>query len=95
MTRLFLNNALVPELDAVDELFYRVIHGKSAADLATPSAIEAARRIVREARAGQSYEDWKAFPTLGMMQWTIAMDRDGEVLCLATDDTGSLGAWQE
>ena len=82
--------SLVPELDAVDELFYRLIKHKSAADLAAPSAIEAAGRIVDGARTADSEKEWKKFPTLGMMGgWRIQKNAKGKILCLAIDDVGS------
>ena len=80
----------VPELDAVDELFYRVINGKSASDIAAPAVIETATHIVDTARAGESDKDWKEFPSLGMMgEWSVISNRNGEVLCLDTDDIGT------
>ena len=75
--------SMVPELDAVDELFYRVIHHKSAADVAAPAVIEAAERIVGDARAGESAKEWKEFPTLGMiMGWKVQDNPKGKILCL-------------
>jgi hypothetical protein len=81
--------AVAPELDAIDQLFYRVINGRPAASLATPAAIQTAERIVREARAVVSEKDWKEFPSLGMAQWNIVKRRNEEVVCLATDYAGS------
>jgi len=82
--------SMVPELDAVDELFYRLIKHESAADVATPAAIEAAGRIVEGARAEHSDKEWKKFPTLGMMGgWKVEKDAKGKVLCLSTDWAGS------
>ena len=80
----------VPELDAVDELLDRLIHGKSAADVAAPTAIQAARKIVHEARAERSDEEWKKFPTLGMIgESTITKDGNEVILCLETSDMGA------
>ena len=79
--------SLVPELDAVDELFYRVINGKSASDLAAPAAIEAAKGIVDSKRTSESEKDWKEFPNLGMIEGSsVTKNEDGEVLCLALFD---------
>jgi hypothetical protein len=78
--------SLVPELDAVDELFFRVINGKSASDIAAPSAIVAAKGVIDSAGAEESEEDWKKFPNLGMIGgWSVAKNKDGEVLCLDLD----------
>jgi hypothetical protein len=82
--------SLVPELDAVDELFYRVIHHKSAADVAAPSVIKSAQRIVGEVRAEKSVKDWKEFPTLGMTgTWKIKDNTTNKTLCLSLDDAGT------
>jgi hypothetical protein len=82
--------SLVPELDAVDELFFRVINGKSASDIAAPAAIEAAKGIVDSERADESEKDWKEFPNLGMIDgWSVTKNKDGEVLCLALFDVGA------
>lgn len=79
----------VPELDAVDELFYRVINGKSASDIAVPAVLTAAKGIVDAERADESEKQWKEFPTLGMiMGWSVTKNKDGEVLCLDLIDVG-------
>ena len=80
----------VPELDAVDELFFRVINGKPASDIAAPAAIESAKAIVDRARTGESEKEWKEFPNLGMIdRWSVTKNKDGEVLCLALFDWGT------
>ena len=82
--------SIVPELDAVDELFYRVIHREPAAGLAAPAAIKAAETIVGEAREGHSEKEWKKFPTLGMMgAWKVQDNRNSKILCLSLDDAGT------
>ncbi len=82
--------SLVPELDALDELFYRVINGKSAFYIAAPAAIQAAKGIVDCARAGESEKDWKEFPNLGMiMGSSITKNKAGELLCLSLDNGGT------
>ena len=79
---------VVPELDSVDELFYRLIHGRSAAALATPDVIHAAQNVLRQARSLSSEKEWKKLPSLGMMEWTMAKDKGDTILCVATDDGG-------
>ncbi len=80
----------VPELDAVDELFYRVINGKSASDMAAPAAIEAAKGIVDSEHTNESEKAWKEFPSLGMIdRWSVTKNKDGEVLCLSLFDIGA------
>jgi hypothetical protein len=82
--------SVVPELDAVDELFYRVIHRKSAIDVATPAATEAAGEIVRGAREEKSRKQWEKFPSLGMMMgWKVRDEPGGKILCLSILDAGS------
>jgi hypothetical protein len=81
--------SLVPELDAVDELLYRIIHGRPATDVAAPAAIKAAEKMVQDARAGRPPDQWKKLPTLGMMlAWDTDKDNGDEVLCLAIDGIG-------
>jgi len=81
----------VPELDAVDELFDRLIKHKSAVALASPDAIETAGAILREAKAEHSTKDWKEFPTLGMMAgWKVWKNEKSSILCFATDDVGPI-----
>jgi len=80
---------VVPELDAVDEFFDRLIHGKPVTDLASPSAIVAGTGLVRGARDMVSPKEWEKFPTLGMvLQSNLSQDRDDKVLCLNTDSIG-------
>jgi hypothetical protein len=81
--------SVVPELDAVDELFDRLIKHKPAVDVATPAAIQAAGRIIQEAKAERSEKEWKKFPTLGMSGWKVEKNATGRILCLYTDDAGS------
>ncbi len=80
----------VPELDAVDELFYRTIHHKSAANIASPRVLKIAEKIIGDARAEASAKDWKEFPTLGMMMgWKVQDNSDEKVLCLSLLDVGT------
>jgi hypothetical protein len=82
--------SLVPELDVADELFYRVIHHDSPAAVAASSAVKAAEKIVRKARAGHSAKEWTSFPTLGMMgRWKVREGANGKILCLSLDDAGT------
>lgn len=80
----------VPELDAVDEFFYRTIHHRSATNIAAPSVLAIAEQIIGGARAEASAKDWKEFPTLGMiMGWKIHDDTGDKVLCLSLLDVGT------
>lgn len=74
----------------MDELFYRLIKHKSAADVASPAAIKAAVSLVQEARAQDTEKEWKEFPSLGMIDnWKVQKGAEGKTLCLATFDFGS------
>jgi hypothetical protein len=80
----------VPELDAVDELFYRVVRQQSAVDVAAHGAIKTAEKIVDAARTGRSEAKWKEYPTLGMMMaWNIQKSGQNKVLCLSLLDAGT------
>jgi hypothetical protein len=56
--------------------------------LATPDVIHAAQNVLRQARSLSSEKEWKKFPSLGMMEWTMAKDKGDTILCVATDDGG-------
>jgi hypothetical protein len=80
----------VPELDAVDELFFRVIHHEPAADMAAPAAIKEAEAIVEAARKEHSEKEWSKYPSFGMMgPWNIRKSGNDEILCLSLDDAGT------
>jgi hypothetical protein len=82
--------SMMPELDVVDELLYRVIHRESAADVAAPAVIKSAERMVGDARAAHSEKDWKEFPTLGMiMGWKLQDNANSKILCLSLLDAGT------
>lgn len=82
--------SLVPELDTVDELFYRVTHHERPTALADSHAIKSAEDIVEEARAAKSPKDWAEFQSLGMMgTWKTRVGGNATVLCLALDDVGT------
>jgi hypothetical protein len=82
--------SVVPELDTIDDLFYRAIHHKSAADIASAEVIKTAEKIVGVARTEQTEKDWKEFPTLGMMGgWKIVDNADSKTLCLSLDEAGT------
>ena len=80
----------VPELDAADELFFRVIHHEPAADVAAPAAIKEAEAIVEAARKKHSEKEWSKCPSFGMMgPWNIRKSGNDEILCLSLDDAGT------
>ena len=85
--------SMVPELDAVDELFFRLVHQKPATDIASPRAISEAEKIVKSGRRGQSEKEWRENPWLGMMgKWTVNGNLSNKVLCLFLDSLYDPGA---
>jgi hypothetical protein len=79
--------SLNPELDVVDELFYRVIHHQQAAEIAAPLVVNYAKEILHEAR---KHRYWKELH-LGMMmeEWTVHDNGNGKVLCLDVERAGT------
>lgn len=83
--------SLVPELDTVDELFYRLIRHQPAGSIASASVISYAQQLIRDAQKKHSRKEWNEFPLLGMIDgWTVQNEKDGKVLCLNIDDTGAI-----
>jgi hypothetical protein len=98
---------VVPELDAVDELFFRAWKHLPLDDLASPKVQAVAVRITTEAAVGQEAmeKEYKLPPDndflyLGMLWGTpkAAVEREGRQVCFATDDTGPMRitfVWRE
>jgi hypothetical protein len=82
--------SVVPELDAIDELFARVLQRQPAHDIASARAIRGAERIVGRARRFIGEDAWKEAPSFGMMgSWTVDGPLDRRRLCLELDDAGT------
>lgn len=64
----------IPEADLVDEVFFRLWHGKDTNTLAAPKALEQMAAIVAETKKGKT--DPK-FPSLGMLM-SIMAERHGD-----------------
>jgi hypothetical protein len=84
---------VVPELDAFDELAWRIFKGENADDLATPEVLRDMRAIVAEEKAGdkalmgKDYDpNWFSFGMLVGHQ--VLKVRGGSELCLVTDSAG-------
>jgi hypothetical protein len=82
------DKSLVPELDAVDELYDRLIKGKPANDIASPAAIKVANAILMDVRKHTPAKEWKKSASLGMLQ-TWHTDKDNGVLCTNFDELGT------
>ncbi|MGJ5819593.1 hypothetical protein [Paludibaculum fermentans] len=77
----------VPELDAVDELFYRLTRGEPATRVASPEAIAAATSLLEKARDSNPGKDFREANSLGMiMSQSGQRIADNALVCLATFD---------
>ncbi len=90
---------VVPELDAVDELFYRVWKHQPADELAIPEVLAAAAKIIaglQEDKAAMAKENHETIDPnylfLGMLggEPKAAVLRKGREVCLVTDDSGPI-----
>ncbi|MBN9660020.1 MAG: hypothetical protein J0H49_17665 [Acidobacteria bacterium] len=78
-----------PQMDAVDELFYRLTRGEPAATVATPAAIDAATSILEEVRKSNPQMNFREAHSLGMImseksKWFGASG----TICLGTSGIG-------
>ncbi len=71
--------SLDPELDVVDELFYRIINHRQAEDVAAPAVVKYTEEIVQEA------------PSLGVMmeEPTVNDSANSKILCLDLQAAGT------
>ena len=79
-----------PEVDAVDALYDRIAHGRTAGDLAAPAVIAVVHAQVDAARAART-GDSKPSELLAMSMlssWKVAADGPRRALCIDTDDLG-------
>jgi hypothetical protein len=76
----------LPEVDAIDELLYRLVNRRPAVDIASPAAIRRTQERIDEARAGQSAEQWRGYPKFGLSSWTVSRRGNQATVCLAPDD---------
>lgn len=80
----------VPELDAVDAIVARRLHGKPAGDLATADAIAAVDTIIAGVRRDRDPADWRQNPTIGALgTYHVQVVANGIDVCLSTDDAGA------
>lgn len=78
-----------PQMDAVDEMFYRLTRGESAATVATPAAIDAATSILEEARKSDPQMNFRAAHSLGMIMSEKSNWFGGSgLICLGTSGIG-------
>jgi len=67
----------IPEMDTVDEVFWRISQGKNAAELAAPTVVKQMAAIVAEAR--KTYKDPR-FPSVGMLMGAAAIHHGEETI---------------
>ena len=80
--------SLVPELDAVDDLYDRMFRSAPTDDLALPAVARALRATVQARRAEAAR--YRSDPRLGMlMSWQVSHAAGGTNLCLSIDALGA------
>ncbi|MBS0214015.1 MAG: hypothetical protein JSR26_12710 [Proteobacteria bacterium] len=85
--------SVAPELDVLDELLWRRIHGRAANDIAAPAAVAQVDALVRKAKAEVSAADWKQFPSFGMANaLDVRKSASGARACVDTDAAGAFTA---
>jgi hypothetical protein len=79
----------VPELDAIDELFYRMIKSRTTSDIASAAARKNAQTIINIAISDETPERRHRFPSLGMMgSWSVdsSSQQGRKVICFSADN---------
>lgn len=80
---------LVPELSAVDEVYYRIQRRMAMNDVATPAVETVLKSIIRDIRTDPAVRD--DYAPLGMlMDWKVLHSARDAKLCLSLDGTGRL-----
>src|SRR5215469_1505456 len=79
-----------PELDLIDELFWRIANGKLTADIASPEVARFLRPLIVDAKTESKKVDPHWF-SVGMLE-DVAFKREGdsEEACFTADDIGRL-----
>ena len=81
--------SLVPEMDAMDEFFWRLSHGLPTAGVASAQAAQLLRSQAQEATRESRKID-KDFHSVGMVSDVTRLTKTGAELCLEADDLGVL-----
>jgi hypothetical protein len=82
--------SVVPELDAIDHLFFRLTHHQSVRGIASSAAAKAATEILRKACEGQPSAEWTRLPSLGVVnESTLENTHDGKLVHLSFEDLGN------
>jgi hypothetical protein len=79
-----------PELDLIDELFWRIAHNQSTSSIAIPQVVASLREPVLEAVANSKKID-PTFIYVGMLaDWSVVPTSNGSSVCFTSDDLGRL-----
>jgi hypothetical protein len=81
--------SLVPEMDAIDEFFWRLSHGLPTSNVASAQATQLLRSQVRQATR-ESRKIEKTFYSVGMVSDVTRLTKNGAEVCLDADDLGTL-----
>lgn len=77
-----------PELDLIDELFWRIAHNQSTSSIATPQVAAILQQPILEAKAKWEKIDPKSFYVGMLTDWSVIPTPKGSKVCLTTDDFG-------
>jgi hypothetical protein len=79
-----------PELDIIDELFWRIAHNQPTSSIATSQAVATLRQPILDAKASWEKIDPKTF-YIGMLgDWSVIPTQNGSKVCFTADDIGRL-----
>ena len=81
---------LVPEVEVIDTLIYRIAHGQSTARLASPKVAALLRRQLRDSKT-ESAKIAPGWFSIGMMDdWLVTVTSKSTLVCITPDDVGQL-----
>jgi hypothetical protein len=81
--------SLVPEMDAIDEFFWRLSHGLPTASVASLQAVHLLRSQVGQATRESRKAD-KTFYSVGMVSDVTRLTKAGAEVCMEADELGAL-----
>jgi hypothetical protein len=77
-----------PELDLIDELFWRIAHNQSTSSIATPQVVAVLRQPILEAKTSWQKIDPKSFYVGMLTDWSVIPTPEGSRVCFTADDFG-------
>jgi hypothetical protein len=81
--------SVVPELDLVDEVYFRIEHAVPADELASARVAATLKDSIQAVQREYGGKDEGKYPSLGMLgQWKLARDGKTTKLCFSTDFVG-------